>query len=69
MYFGDKIALENLYNNSICVRTDSGIRMLKNMSDLQVENLVYVNNLDKSENQIITRGTMIRYTPVLVTIR
>ncbi len=69
MYFADKVALESLYNNSICVRTDAGIRMMKNATDLQAENLVYIDNIGKGENQIITRDTMVRYTPVSVVIR
>lgn len=69
MYFSDKVALESLYNNSICVRTYEGIRMMKNTIDLQAENLVYVDILDKWDNQIITRGTMVRYAPVSVIMR
>ncbi len=61
--------MESLYNNSICVRTDAGIRMMKNATDLQAENLVYIDNIGKGENQIITRGVMIRYMPISVIIR
>ena len=69
MYFADKVALESLYNNSICVRTDAGIRMMKNTTDLQTENLVYIENIDKGCNAIIERDTMVRYMPVAVIAR
>lgn len=45
MYFGDKIALEELKNHSICVRTDKGIRNIDSEQDALVENLVFVSNI------------------------
>ena len=71
MYFGDKVALDNLQNRSICVRTDNGIRNINNEQDIIVENLVYVENVDTVESEIITiqKGTMVRYRLVTIILR
>ncbi len=69
MFYCDKKALHSLWNNSICVNTDDGIRMLGNMEDLCKENLVYIENIDKGCNAIIERDTMVRYMPVAVIAR
>jgi len=72
MYIGDKVALDNLRNRSICVRIDKGIRNITNEYDLAVENLVYVENIatvEQDEIDIITKGSMVRYRPITVIIR
>ena len=43
-YYTD-IALEDLKNNSVCVRTSSGIREIEDFDDIRMENMVFVNNI------------------------
>lgn len=67
MYLGDKVALENLENNSICVIFDEGI--MKNRNYGAPAYLVYVNQIYPEEeyqtpnmkNGIIEKGQMVRY--------
>lgn len=67
MYLGDKVALENLENNSICVIFDEGI--MKNRNYGAPAYLVYVNQIYPKEeyqtpnmkNGIIEKGQMVRY--------
>lgn len=75
MYFGDKEALEELKNYTVCVRTDNGIRNLASEHDIMVENLVFVSKLPsiyegkKIENSTIYDGEMVRYRSLEVILR
>ena len=65
MYFSE-IALEDLKNKSICVKTDKGIRNINSEIDLRINNTVYVSNLspENEEVDIIKEGVQARFTPV-----
>lgn len=67
MYLGDKIALEDLENHSICAIFEEGI--MKNRDYGIPVYLVYVNQIfpekeyqtPKMKNGIIEKGRMVRY--------
>jgi hypothetical protein len=66
-YQGDLVALEDLKNNSICIKTNDGIRNIINGEDLN--NLtVYVSNVVplNDELKIIKKGKMVRYKNVKI---
>jgi hypothetical protein len=68
MYKGDKTALEDIDNCSICVVTESGIRKMKFDDDI-VSNLVYVNNVSLTydgKSFVIKKGEYIRYIPIAI---
>jgi hypothetical protein len=51
MYEGNKIALEDIRNNTICVKTLAGIRQMKYKDDIN-SNLVYINNMPINNQRI-----------------
>ena len=59
MFCGDKIALANIRNNSVCLLTQEGIANTKDEEGC----LVYVSNVPKvNEDKIwINKGEMVRY--------
>lgn len=65
MYKCDLLALEDIKNNTICVKTELGIRSFKYEDDINRE-LVYVNNCVKKDSTIIKAGDMCRYIDILV---
>ena len=71
MYLGDKIALDDLKNRSICIMLDDGIRNIIDGYDLFIENTVYVENISQDGEilKTISKGNMVRYKPVLVVCR
>lgn len=76
MYFGDKLALEDLKNCSVCVSTDAGIRRIRSEKDLILKNIVYVENIlptnceHLSESSyVISEGDMVRYRPIYIILR
>ena len=72
MYFGDKVALENLRNHSVCVKVDNGIRNITSEYDIITGSLVYIDNLPELDNPplgIIDKGRMVRYKPVVLILR
>ena len=62
MYKGNKIALEDLRNNTICVKTLDGIRTMQHSDDIYLD-LVYVNNISTCDQKkfLIHKGEYCRY--------
>ena len=71
MFLGDRVALEDLRNKSICIRLDDGIRNIIDGYDLFIENTVYVENIsqDGETLDLISKGNMVRYRHVSVICR
>lgn len=74
MFLGDRVALEDLVNHSICVKTDEGIKNISNSYDVITANLVYVEQIFTLEDQIkgvnvIQKGEMVRYNPAVLILR
>lgn len=71
MFLGDRVALEDLRNKSICIRLNDGIRNIVDGYDLFIENTVYVENISQDDDtlDLISKGSMVRYRPVLVICR
>ena len=69
-YKGDLPALENLSNNSICIKEHNGIRKTNSEDDLYGD-LVFVSNLSPVEYDIyvINAGQMVRYSKIFAVIR
>jgi len=69
MYKGDLIALQNIHNNTICVKTNDGIRNMFHSGDIN-DNLVYVSNIPTIDmcdsNFIINSGEYCRYIDIVV---
>ena len=67
MYKGDLMALEDINNNSICVKTSKGIMNMKRENDIN-EVLVYVRNIspDDCEEFIIKAGQLCRYIDIVI---
>ena len=67
-YLGDKKALEQIKNCSICINSSEGIRNIKNYRDTWEGDLVYVENIplygESVNNHIIRMGEMVRYRPI-----
>ena len=59
MFYGDKIALENIANNTMCLLINEGIVNVKDEEGL----LVYVSNIPSTnkEKKYINKGEMVRY--------
>lgn len=66
MYLGDKVALEELKNNSICILTSDGIRNIVDEYDLMSEPTVYVQNImpHGSDRFVVNKGEMVRYKKI-----
>ena len=69
-YYTD-VALEDLKNNSVCVRTSSGIREIKDFDDIRMENMVFVNNISATNEDltILPKGSLCRCLPINVCVR
>lgn len=67
-FYGDKKALEQIQNCSICIVTRKGIRNIKNYGDVLGSNLVYVANIppygEDYNKHIIRMGEMVNYIPI-----
>ena len=65
------VALEDLKNNSVCVKTSSGIREIKDFDDIRMENMVFVNNIAPTNEDlmILPKGSLCRCLPINVCIR
>ena len=65
------VALEDLKNNSICVKTSSGIREIKDFDDIRMENMVFVSNIPLTDEDlmIVPKGSFCRCLPINVCIR
>lgn len=46
------IALEDIENYSVCVRTDAGIRKIKDYRDIELGNLVFVHNVSMEDEEL-----------------
>lgn len=71
MYLSDKVALQDLRNHSICVKTDEGIRNIDTEYDVITGSLVYIDNISELSVPLITisKGEMVRYNPVILILR
>ena len=69
-YYTD-VALEDLKNNSVCVRTSSGIREIEDFDDIRMENMVFVSNINtiNEDLTILPKGSLCRCLPINVCIR
>ena len=65
------VALEDLKNNSVCVKTSSGIREIKDFDDIRMENMVFVNNISATNEDltILPKGSLCRCLPINVCVR
>ena len=65
------VALEDLKNNSVCVRTSSGIRKIEDFDDIRMENMVFVSNINaiNEDLTILPKGSLCRCLPINVCIR
>lgn len=72
MYYGNKVALENLNNNSVCVSDRDGIRNIRDEYDLVNSNLVFVCNIVPEgilpNYFFIQEGDMVRYKRIFVAV-
>ena len=69
-YYTD-VALEDLKNNSVCIRTGSGVREIEDFDDICMGNMVFVNNiaLTNEDLTILPKGSLCRCLPINVCIR
>lgn len=69
-YFGDAVAVENLVNNSICVKVGKEIRNIRGEEDLDKELLVFVSNADTAlrKTKLILKGETVRYVIARTTV-
>ena len=65
------VALEDLKNNSVCVRTSFGIREIKDFDDIRMENMVFVNNISATNEDltILPKGSLCRCLPINVCVK
>ena len=65
------VALENILNNSVCVKTDIGIRNVKDYRDMEISNIVFVHTVSFDDEELITipQGVHCRYSPINVNFR
>ena len=69
-YYTD-VALEDLKNNSVCVRTSFGIREIEDFDDIRMENMVFVNNISATNEDltILPKGSLCRCLPINVCVK
>lgn len=62
-YFGDSFAVEDLKNNSICIKEGHQIRNIKSFQDVCANQLVFVCNILPNEEEYVKEGKAVRYIP------